>query len=65
MDQIFDFMVRDFSKFALQLYSKTTSTQVQMDLCMKMLRKPAADKGRFDSVYDRVLAMRDTYRWSD
>ena len=22
LDQIFDFMVRDFSKFALQLYSK-------------------------------------------
>jgi acyl-CoA dehydrogenase len=65
MDQIFDFMVRDFSKFALQLYSKTTSTQVQMDLCMKMLRKPAADKGRFDSVYERVLAMRDTYKWND
>jgi len=65
MDQIFDFMVRDFSKFALQLYSKTTSTQVQMDLCIKMLKKPAADKGRFDSVYDRVLAMRDAYKWSD
>ena len=26
VDQIFDFMVRDFSKFALQLYSKPSST---------------------------------------
>ena len=28
LDQIFDFMIRDFSKFALQLYSKTSSTDV-------------------------------------
>ena len=26
LDQIFDFMVRDFSKYALVLYSKTSST---------------------------------------
>ncbi|MCP4667617.1 MAG: acyl-CoA dehydrogenase, partial [Deltaproteobacteria bacterium] len=34
MDQMFDFMIRDFSKFALQLYSKTSSTEKQMELCM-------------------------------
>ena len=36
LDQIFDFMVRDFSKYALQLYSKPSSTEKQMELCMKM-----------------------------
>ena len=47
MDQIFDFMVRDFSKFALQLYSKTGSTGQQMELCLKMIKKPVKDMDRF------------------
>jgi acyl-CoA dehydrogenase len=62
MDQIFDFMVRDFSKFALQLYSKTSSTQAQMDGCLKMIRKPVTDEVRFQRVWkDEVLALTDTY----
>jgi len=43
VDQIFDFMVRDFSKYALQLHSKPSTTPQQMDLCLKMLRKPVVD----------------------
>ena len=39
-DQIFDFLVRDFSKFALQLYSKTSSTAPQRLFCRRMIRKP-------------------------
>ncbi|MEI6705375.1 MAG: acyl-CoA dehydrogenase, partial [Deltaproteobacteria bacterium] len=39
IDQIFDFMLRDLSKFALQLYSKPSSTVAQMAYCMKLLRK--------------------------
>ncbi len=60
--QIFDFMVRDFSKFALQLYSKTSSTQDQMDGCLKMIRKPVTDEARFQRVWQsEVLALTDTY----
>ena len=44
VDQIFDFMVRDFSKFALQLYSKPSATPAQMELCLKMIRKPDHDE---------------------
>ncbi len=62
VDQIFDFMVRDFSKYALQLYGKPSTTARQMDLCLKMLRKPVADPARFGWVWqDRVLALRDAY----
>jgi acyl-CoA dehydrogenase len=65
LDQIFDFMVRDFSKFALQLYSKTSSTDVQMDLCLKMLRKPVADAGRFGKVLEEAYSLEGQYKWSD
>ena len=66
MDQIFDFMVRDFSKFALQLYSKASSTEQQMELCLTMIKKPAVDQDRFSRVWkDYVDVMKDTYEMSE
>ncbi len=59
MDQIFDFMVRDFSKFALQLYSKTGSTEQQMALCLKMIKKPVNDPERFNRVWAKHVAVLD------
>jgi len=65
-DQIFDFMVRDFSKYALQLYSKTSSTAEQMELCMKMIRKPIVDDERFETVWKNyVYALKDTYEMNE
>jgi acyl-CoA dehydrogenase len=62
VDQIFDFMVRDFSKYALLLYSKPSSTSQQMDLCLKMIRKPIVDAARFGRIWqDSVYALRDAY----
>ncbi len=37
IDQIFDFLVRDFSKFALKLYTKNGSTIAQQNACLKMI----------------------------
>jgi acyl-CoA dehydrogenase len=59
VDQIFDFMVRDFSRFALQLYSKTGSTDEQMALCLQMIRKPVKDTGRFERVWQQHVAVLD------
>ena len=55
VDQIFDFMVRDLSKFALQLYSKPSSTDVQMGCCLKMVRKAQVDEGRYNKVLERYV----------
>jgi len=63
VDQIFDFMVRDFSRYALQLYSKTSSTPEQMALCMKMVRKPAVNVERFQRVWEKhVFAKNGSYQ---
>ncbi|MEO5970967.1 MAG: acyl-CoA dehydrogenase [Bdellovibrionia bacterium] len=54
LDQIFDFMVRDFSKFALQLLTKTSSTKPQMLLAGLIIRKPVASeasKRRFENIW--------------
>ena len=61
LDQIFDFMVRDLSKHALNLHNKPSSTPEQMALCMKMVRKPAVDPGRFEKVWEEVHALKDAY----
>jgi acyl-CoA dehydrogenase len=62
IDQIFDFMVRDFSKFALQLYSKPSSTEAQMAQCLNMIRKPVVDARRYGVVWERhVQAMKGQY----
>jgi acyl-CoA dehydrogenase len=62
VDQIFDFMVRDFAKYALQLYSKPSSTPAQMELCLKMIRKPVVDATRYDRLWrDSVHALRGLY----
>jgi len=62
VDQIFDFMIRDFSKYSTQLYSKPSSTKDQQEYAMKILQKPTLDQSRFDKIYnDEILSLADTY----
>jgi acyl-CoA dehydrogenase len=62
VDQIFGFLVRDFSEFALQLYSKMGSTPEQMRWCLQMIKKPAQDARRYDAVWtQRVLPLAGAY----
>ncbi len=66
IDQIFDFMIRDFSKYALQLYTKTTSTFKQRALCKMMIKKPAVDRARYERVIKRhVYAQTGLYSMPD
>jgi acyl-CoA dehydrogenase len=59
--QIFDFMVRDFSRLALDLYEKPSSTPAQMAFCQQMIRKPVGDPARYERVWQEVFALRDAY----
>ena len=66
LDQIFDFMVRDFSKFALQIYSKTSSTEKQMELCLKMLKKSAINIERTNKIWEQdILTLKDLYNMNN
>jgi acyl-CoA dehydrogenase len=62
IDQIFDFMVRDFSKFAVELHGKQSSTQEQMKYLLEMIRKPEVDERRYENVWTHhVHALKDVY----
>lgn len=56
LDQIFDFMIRDFSKFSLQLSQKPGVTTEQAARCLKMIRNPSVDLERYGRVWDNHIA---------
>ena len=62
VDQIFEIMVADFSGFALKLFSKASSSEVQMGYAQKMIRKPIADLDRQERIWkNEVYALKGAY----
>jgi len=62
VDQIFDFVVRDFSKYATQLHTKTTARPEQAAFALQMIARPVADAERYDRVWtNHVYPMKDKY----
>ena len=62
LDQIFAVMIRDFSKFSLQLYTKGSTTIIQQNLCRRMMKRPAKNNSSLSYVWDTyVYNMKDQY----
>jgi len=62
VEQIFDFMIRDFSKFALQLNQKGCATLVQRTICKRMIKRPAVDDARHSRIWENYsYKMKDQY----
>ena len=63
LDLIFDFMVRDFAKYGLDLFSKPTSTDTQRQAAQKMIKHPVVDKEKFNRVLEKdVYSLIDVYQ---
>jgi len=66
VDEIFDFMVRDFSKYALNMYVKPSNTDKQRELSLKMIRAPIPNPNRFERVWkEHVYALNGQYKLRD
>ena len=62
VDQIFDVLVRDFSRHAVELHGRRASNETQMALALRMIRKPVEDARRYDRVWsEMVLPLADGY----
>ena len=62
VDQIFDVLVRDFSRFAVELHGKPSASAAQADYCLRMIRRPVVDEARAAQVWnEHVYALRDAY----
>ena len=66
VDQIFDFMVRDMSRFAVQVHGKPSATEAQMGFCMALIRRPRNDEARSRRVLEsQVYSLAGTYAMAD
>jgi acyl-CoA dehydrogenase len=61
VDQIFDFLVRDFSGFALALHGKPSTSEAQAALCLKMIRRPEPSAERFQAVWAEAHGLAGRY----
>jgi acyl-CoA dehydrogenase len=66
LDQIFDVFVRDFARYALQLYGKSVTTRRQQFLLRRMIKRPIVNNARFDKIWDkRVATLQGAYRMNE
>ncbi|MBU2479656.1 MAG: acyl-CoA dehydrogenase, partial [Proteobacteria bacterium] len=60
VNQMFDFMIRDFSRFALQIYGMPNTKKEQQDYCTKiMLIAAQGDAAQYDRVWETYVAALD------
>jgi acyl-CoA dehydrogenase len=66
LDQVFDVIVRDFSRYALQLYGKSVTSWRQQRLLRLMIRRPVVDNARFDKVWnEHVISLHGAYTMNE
>lgn len=66
IDQIFHVMIRDFSKYALQLYTKGSTTYLQQKLCKRMVTRPSSDKEQFAYIWETYIdSMKGQYEMNE
>jgi acyl-CoA dehydrogenase len=67
LNQIFDFMVRDFASFALQIYGMNNTKEEQRAFCKEiMLIKAAGDEAQYRRVWEKyVLALNGEYQMNE
>ena len=57
LNQIFDFMIRDFALFALQIYYNHNTREEQQNFCKEiMLIKPVADPKQYTGIWDKYVS---------
>ncbi len=67
INQIFDFMVRDFSRFALEIYGKHTTNDSQREYCKEiMLLLSVPNPAQYEKVWqDYVIALNGEYQMTE
>jgi hypothetical protein len=65
LEQIFTFLVKDYSAFALQMILSHENSAEQEEFFRKMIRKSVKDEQRFQRVWDSVHALKDQYTMNE
>jgi acyl-CoA dehydrogenase len=65
IDRIFDFMVRDFSKYAVQVYTKASTTDEQIQKLLNIIKKPITKEEDFENALRKyVYSQKGVYEMS-
>jgi acyl-CoA dehydrogenase len=65
LEQIFSFLVKDYSSFALRMLLDHDNSDAQQELFRQMIKQPVRDSARFERVWhDQVLALCNSYEMS-
>jgi acyl-CoA dehydrogenase len=65
LEQIFTFLVKDYSAFALQMILSHENSGEQEEIFNKMIKKPVKDVDGFQRVWDSVYALKDQYNMNE
>lgn len=62
VDEIFDFQVRDFSRHAVHLFQKPSTSAAQQSVCMSMVQRALPDPARAAAIHGMVMALKGAYQ---
>ena len=62
LEQIFDFLIRDYSAFALQMVLNHSNLPEQEKIYRNMLKKPAQNQRHFEQLWSEVIGLEDCYQ---
>ena len=66
LEQIFDFLVRDFSKYALSLHLKASNKEKQRELTLDIIKTPVPNPERFGKIFkEHVYSLKGAYKMKD
>lgn len=62
IDEIFDVMVRDFSKYAVNILTKPSNTELQQELAKELIQTPVANAERFEKIFqEHIYSLKGSY----
>lgn len=62
IDEIFDFMIRDFSKYAVTILTKPSNSEKQKALARELIKTPVPNAARFEKIWqEQVYTLNGEY----
>jgi len=66
IEEIFDFMIRDFSKYAVNIMTKPSNSETQTELSKAFIQTPIPNAERFEKIYqEQVYTLKGNYQMRD
>ena len=66
IDEIFDVLIRDFSKYAVNILTKPSNSEMQQSLAKALIKAPIPNAPRFEKIFnEQIYTLKGQYRMRD